>query len=263
MSDSLFANPKPDQFEHESPLRAFTDWSEHKRYAVGKGFRPSPAHLPIYLDAIEEKKHWRLVQMLIDDKGAFRSAIFRKIAPSDVHSPLPKSRTPSWYPPFREEWGRAPSYATGERDQPHQPQQDQPQQDDPVNPKHYGGTQCAQIGENLTANCYQVLKYVWRRDAKGDPSTDLSKALWYLDREIELGAPSTRGINLGQRSLSLYESLELAGGQDDLTQTVVALLHDLCFGDENSFARDAQTLRGVIAKDQAKHTPLCTTGLAV
>lgn len=56
--------------------------------------------------------------------------------------------------------------------------------DDPINPKHYGGTACADIGELLTANSYQILKYNWRLGEKDSPCVELGKALWYLNREI-------------------------------------------------------------------------------
>lgn len=59
-------------------------------------------------------------------------------------------------------------------------------EDDPINPKHYGGTACAEIGELLSANSYQVLKYNWRLGEKDSPCVEIGKALWYLDRELAL-----------------------------------------------------------------------------
>lgn len=58
--------------------------------------------------------------------------------------------------------------------------------DDPINPKHYDGTLCAQIGERLTANSYQVLKYNWRLGKKDAATIEVGKSIWYLDRELEL-----------------------------------------------------------------------------
>lgn len=58
--------------------------------------------------------------------------------------------------------------------------------DDPINPKHYGGTACAEIGELLTANSYQVLKYNWRLGEKDSPCVEIGKSIWYLDRELAL-----------------------------------------------------------------------------
>lgn len=57
---------------------------------------------------------------------------------------------------------------------------------DPINPAHYAGTACAQIGERLTANSYQVLKYNWRLGKKDEPVIEVRKSLRYLDREILL-----------------------------------------------------------------------------
>lgn len=57
---------------------------------------------------------------------------------------------------------------------------------DPINPAHYNGTACAEIGERLTANSYQVLKYNWRLGKKDDPIIEIGKSIWYLDREIKL-----------------------------------------------------------------------------
>lgn len=58
--------------------------------------------------------------------------------------------------------------------------------DDPVNPKHYNGRECADIGERLSANGYQVLKYCWRLGKKDDPCVELGKAIWYGESESEL-----------------------------------------------------------------------------
>lgn len=58
--------------------------------------------------------------------------------------------------------------------------------DDPINPKHYGGTACAEIGELLSANSYQVLKYNWRLGEKDNPCIEIGKSIWYLEREIAL-----------------------------------------------------------------------------
>lgn len=55
---------------------------------------------------------------------------------------------------------------------------------DLINPKHYGGAACAEIGERLTANSYQILKYNWRLGKKDDPVIEIGKAQWYLKREI-------------------------------------------------------------------------------
>ena len=63
---------------------------------------------------------------------------------------------------------------------------------DPVNhPQHYasGSLECIDwIESMLTEEEFRgylkgnVLKYVWRHEAKGKPAQDLSKAIWYLEK---------------------------------------------------------------------------------
>lgn len=57
---------------------------------------------------------------------------------------------------------------------------------DPINPAHYAGRACADIGERLTANSYQVLKYCWRLGKKDEAVVELGKALWYLESELTM-----------------------------------------------------------------------------
>lgn len=61
---------------------------------------------------------------------------------------------------------------------------------DPTNPSHYkahpSGIECIQITEFMNFNLGNAIKYIWRAGLK-DPSNsieDLSKALWYIEREI-------------------------------------------------------------------------------
>ena len=75
--DRLIHEPAPDGFTSETPLRAFTDWQESGLYAVGKGFRPSVAHLVTYLDAIERIENWRLVQILYANDTSAMTMVFR------------------------------------------------------------------------------------------------------------------------------------------------------------------------------------------
>ena len=57
------------------------------------------------------------------------------------------------------------------------------------NPKHYtshpSGIDCIQITEHMGFNLGNAIKYVWRSDLKNDAIEDLSKAIWYIQREIE------------------------------------------------------------------------------
>ncbi|HSG62658.1 MAG TPA: DUF3310 domain-containing protein [Pseudomonadales bacterium] len=63
---------------------------------------------------------------------------------------------------------------------------------DPVNhPRHYtdhpSGIECIQVTEHLSFCIGNAIKYLWRADLKYDDAIeDLQKALWYINREIEL-----------------------------------------------------------------------------
>lgn len=129
--------------------------------------------------------------------------------------------------------------------------------DDPINPKHYGGTACADIGERLTANSYQVLKYNWRLGEKDDPVIELGKAIWYLDREINW-PQSVHGIPgtwLPPREW-FSERLE---GKDRHVRGVVDLLYR--WNSEGKIAA-LLDLRKLLLAKKAEHE-VCTTGLAV
>lgn len=87
MTDTLHASPEPDGFTHESPIRAFTDWQVTGRYAIGKGFRPSLAHLTVYLDGMERLEGWSLVQILEAATGS-PSFVFRRSDWREVYAHL-------------------------------------------------------------------------------------------------------------------------------------------------------------------------------
>jgi uncharacterized protein DUF3310 len=62
---------------------------------------------------------------------------------------------------------------------------------DPVNhPAHYAqhpsGIECIQITEHMGFCLGNAMKYIWRADLKGSSIEDLKKAVWYINREIEL-----------------------------------------------------------------------------
>lgn len=57
---------------------------------------------------------------------------------------------------------------------------------DPINPDHYAGRACADIGERLSANGFQILKYCWRLTRKDEAIVELGKAGWYADSERKL-----------------------------------------------------------------------------
>lgn len=178
---SLIENKKPDNFTTESPIRAFTDFQVAGRYAIGKGFRPSLAHLSRYLNAMENKEGWALAQIILPENDAGDPTIvFRKTFRTLIVNP--SMEVASAQPPLP-----TGSDAT-----------DLNQIDNPLRPKHYGGTQCAEIGELLTANSFQVLRYNWRLGKKDEAVQELGKGLFYLEREIHVGSsrqvyvPNTR-----------------------------------------------------------------------
>lgn len=58
-------------------------------------------------------------------------------------------------------------------------------------PKHYNdhptGIECIEVVEHFSFNLGNAVKYVWRNGLKPgtDSITDLQKAVWYINREIE------------------------------------------------------------------------------
>lgn len=62
-------------------------------------------------------------------------------------------------------------------------------EDEVNNPDHYTshptGIEAIDVCEYMNFNLGNVIKYVWRAGKKGDAMTDLLKARWYINREIE------------------------------------------------------------------------------
>lgn len=280
---SLYEEPKKDGFHRESPIRAFTTFHVEGMYAIGKGFRPSLQHLIPYLNAMEQKEGWRLVQIL-EALSQHPSMVFRRdrpplykvtIPPADEISPEFKERIEKFLaqsphvggqplklypadpvmPEVRAKYSQGrdfgdedPSCDDNRSDE--QKAQDQadeirsgsrrlsgledmrsidqarkfdqtperivrvPQalgapyqdpkdrsaiqngdlyekmadaiKDDPVNPRHYKGTGCAEIAENLPGNLAHAITYVWRAGDKPDQPElqEIDKSLWWMNREV-------------------------------------------------------------------------------
>ncbi len=57
-------------------------------------------------------------------------------------------------------------------------------------PHHYNahpiGVECIDIVEHMGFNLGNAIKYLWRADEKGAPIENLKKAVWYINREIEI-----------------------------------------------------------------------------
>lgn len=56
-------------------------------------------------------------------------------------------------------------------------------------PDHYvsdkSGVECIEITENMNFCLGNAMKYIWRCEHKGDKYTDIRKAIWYLERELD------------------------------------------------------------------------------
>ena len=102
---------------------------------------------------------------------------------------------------------------------------------DPINPAHYAGRACADIGERLTANGYQILKYCWRVGCKDEPTIELGKAEWYARSECKL-LEKLAAIGIAMRTASLVFDLPNADAflhdrisdQPEFTQKIARLL---------------------------------------
>jgi len=57
-------------------------------------------------------------------------------------------------------------------------------------PQHYNshpsGVECITIIEHMPFNIGSAMKYLWREGLKANSIEDLRKAMWYIEREIEL-----------------------------------------------------------------------------
>lgn len=56
-------------------------------------------------------------------------------------------------------------------------------------PAHYtshpSGIECIQVTEHMNFNLGNAIKYIWRAGIKStDPTEDLRKAAWYVQREL-------------------------------------------------------------------------------
>lgn len=185
MTDSLISPKATDGFTTESPIRAFTDFKVNGRYAIGKGFRPSMAHLGAYLDAMEGREHWKLLQIIMpDNEAADPTLLFTRTmrilhAPAfptgsdaiDIYADLARDvMTPS---EAMRTIGKVPELAA-------------PYGDDPINPKHYNGTACCEIIDHMPTNVGLAAKYLWRLGEKDAIAQEIGKGIFYLDRQIDI-----------------------------------------------------------------------------
>lgn len=103
--------------------------------------------------------------------------------------------------------------------------------DDAINPAHYAGRACADIGERLSANGYQMLKYCWRAGKKDLVIIEIGKAVWYGDSEYKL-LTAMAGAYPGIRTLAMIADLVAPDAfletrlvnQSDFTKQVARML---------------------------------------
>lgn len=270
MTDSLLESKKLDGFTHESPVRAFTDFQVAGMFAIGKGFRPSLQHLATYLNAMEAKEGWHAQQVLLGAEGRDPTIIFHRctlildhdaerafVDAAEAAGVILPEMAAARHVQLRTLEGRGPD--------------DPPSlvsaceevivEDDPVNPKHYGGTACADIGERLTANGYQVLKYSWRLGKKDDPVIELGKAIWYLDREIVL-IGEHRFHRLSPDVGEDFFETRIAG-QSEFTQKVAELLWYGYVSNEGMTAQKLRRVRGTIEAEKHRIERDFGNGLAI
>jgi len=56
-------------------------------------------------------------------------------------------------------------------------------------PNHYGQVpdiECIEVASHFNFCLGNAIKYIWRADHKGAPENDLRKAIWYIQKEIEM-----------------------------------------------------------------------------
>lgn len=61
------------------------------------------------------------------------------------------------------------------------------QVDHPPHYAHPSGVECIDVVEHFSFNLGNAIKYIWRAGSKPgvDAETDLAKAAWYINRELE------------------------------------------------------------------------------
>ena len=174
--ESPIAAAEPDRFTPESPSRAFTDFRVAGTWAIGKGFRPSLAHMHTYLDAMQHKEGWHLVQIL-DGGSLDPTLIFQRdrIMSFTVPERTAVNTLEDVEEPVIDANDRVPNVG-----------------DDPINPAYYDGTACAEIIEHMPTNVGITAKYIWRLGEKDAEKQECGKAAWYLHRQLKLDHGRTK-----------------------------------------------------------------------
>lgn len=184
--ESLIAPKNPDGFTTESPIRAFTDFQVNGLYAIGKGFRPSLAHMTAYMSAMETKEGWQLVQVILPrDNDGEPTMLFRKVVP-----PMYIMQTGELPEDFYKTFGEQirGMLTEGKRTIGKSPALAMPYGDDPIHPKHYDGVACCEIIDHMPTNVGLAGKYIWRLGEKDPIAQEIGKLIFYLKRQLDLEA---------------------------------------------------------------------------
>lgn len=123
--------------------------------------------------------------------------------------------------------------------------------DEVKNPKHYqgkGGVECIEITEHLPFCVGNAYKYVYRRDAKGNPKQDLKKALWYVERELALRAESKKL----EPSEIILRNYRVSDSETDerVAHVLDAIVEGHALGSDKSFEYAASLLRELIDESE-------------
>ena len=210
--ESLVEPKVADGFSTESPLRAFSSFAAGKRFAIGKGFRASLAHLVTYLDALEMKEGWMAVQIILpDNDAADPTIVFRRVPQvrllldSGVSSVQGEVREADdtiakYFPPSFDGYMSVcpdlpfdPKASTTVKHPAPPPPVDYVKPD-PVHPPHYGGTACMDIIDHMPANVGLAAKYIWRLGEKDAIHIEIGKLVVYLERQIALETATFRAL---------------------------------------------------------------------
>lgn len=293
MSDeSLIAPKNPDGFTTESPIRAFTEFQVNGLYAIGKGFRPSLAHMTAYMSAMETKEGWQFVQVILPrDNDGEPTMLFRKIAPpmyimqtgeipplEDIYKALgdrifdgvTTEREARASEVFAMPYGfqRTKDLRRGVVVRDDRENLD----DDPIHPKHYDGVACCEIIDHMPTNVGLAGKYIWRLGEKDPMAQEIGKLIFYLKRQILLIEGKHAGF--GRSRFGFGDPEKNGQYQDYAAKRIAGRFHGLDYGTERATAMtglvyfttsgNTSTLHNAIRiMDSIRKDVGITTGLAV
>ncbi len=99
--------------------------------------------------------------------------------------------------------------------------------DHPAHYQHPSGIECIDIVENMSFNMGNAVKYIWRREQKGDVLTNLRKSRWYIQRERKRRAGSMHPEDATVRSMLL----RVGEHETPLVRDIYRSIGDVIYGD--------------------------------